>query len=286
MKYLSLPGLANPVSRLIYGASSAAMNGGRGADGALDAAFESGVNTFDTARGYGGSEENLGRWIKSRHIRGEVNIITKGCHHDSGGSRVNPEALAADLETSLKALGVDRIDIYLLHRDDAAEPVGPLIDALNQLRMEGKILCFGASNWTHGRIAEANAYARLTGQDGFSLSSVGLSVVRRVFDPWGGSIDISDNKSAQEWYAENNMPIFAYSSLARGFLVNGSGPAEYLCPENAERLRELKLEARSSGLTTAQAALRRLLEGRNTVCPIVGSASPEHIRSAAAVFDM
>ena len=162
----------------------------------------------------------LGQWIQSRNIRHKVNIITKGCHHDDNGKRVTPKDLFADANTSLAELNTDYIDLYLLHRDDESKPVSDIIEALNELQAQGNILSFGASNWTHTRIAEANEYAKKHGLNGFSVSSPCFSVAKRIFDPWGGSVDISgnENKYAREWYVENNIPVIAYSSLARSFL--------------------------------------------------------------------
>lgn len=298
MQYLTLPGLDRAVSKLIFGAAISPMNSGKGADALLDEVLEAGVNTFDTARIYGESETCLGRWINRRGVRDKVNILTKGCHPDGEQRRVTPEALFSDVETSLRCLNVDVIDIYLLHRDDESLPVEPIIDALNTLRRQGKLRCFGASNWTHGRIAEANAYAKKSGQEGFCVSSVACCAAKRVFDPWGGCVDISEDDAAQSWYAENQMPVFAYSALARGFLsgrlksdgsfadvFGGGGPKEYDCPENMERLRILETEAQRTGKTVSQTALLWLKKQKADVCPIVSSCKAEHIRASAAVFD-
>lgn len=298
MKYIDLPGPINPVSRFIYGTAIKPMTEGDNADTILDAVLAEGVNAFDTARVYGESEKCLGKWIKSQGIRSKINILTKGCHHDENGSRVTPGSLVKDVETSLKSLDTDYIDIYLLHRDDITKPVEPIIDTLNDLLKQGKILCFGASNWTHRRIAEANRYAADSGQTGFCVSSPGFSAAKRIFDPWGGSVDISDDQEAQRWYTDNNMPVLAYSSLARGYLsgklksghslphVFGHGaPMEYDCPENTERLKELELEAEEKGITVAQAAIIWLLKQEMTVCPIISPTTPQHIKSIAEAFD-
>ena len=286
MRYIELSNLKNPVSRFIFGTSVNSMTGGEGADTLLDNVFEEGVNTFDTARVYGQSEKNLGQWIKKRNIRDKVNIITKGCHHDDVGSRVTKEDLIYDVELSLKSLETDYIDIYLLHRDDPQISPEPMIDALNDLMRQGKILCFGASNWTHTRIEEANNYAKENMIQGFLVSSPCFSAVKRVFDPWGGSVDIAGDSKAQAWYAENKMPVFAYSSLARGYL-SGKGknaPKEYICTENEITLKRIEKEAEEKGLTVAQAAILRILESDMTVCPIVSPTAVQHIKDIAACF--
>ena len=61
--------------------------------------------------------------------------------------RVNPQAYASDLEDSLRTLGTDYIDLYLLHRDDPDVPVEVLLEAMEKARQAGKIREYGISNW-------------------------------------------------------------------------------------------------------------------------------------------
>ena len=303
MKYINLLELKNPISRLVFGTALDVMTSSNNADGILDAAFDNGINTFDTARVYGMSEHILGKWIQSRNIRNKINIITKGCHHDNERKRVTPKDLFSDVDASLNELNADYIDLYLLHRDDESRPVSDIVDALNELQSQGKILAFGASNWTHARIAEANDYAEKYGLNGFSVSSPCFSAAKRIFDPWGGSIDISgnNNQSAREWYIENNMPVIAYSSLARGFLsgkfksdcnksfkdvFGGSAPLENDCPENIELLKRLEIIADSRGITVAQTALAWLMSHKINICATLSPSSPEHIKSDINAVDI
>ena len=303
MNYINLPELKNPISRLVFGTAIDAMISGNSADNILDTVFDSGINTFDTARVYGMSERVLGEWIQSRNIRNKVNIITKGCHHDDNGKRVTPKDLFADVDVSLTELNTDYIDLYLLHRDDESKPVSDIIEALNELQTQGKILVFGASNWTHARIAEANDYAKRHGLNGFSASSPCFSAIKRVFDPWGGSVDISgdENKSAREWYIENNMPVIAYSSLARGFLSgkykSGTGrsfkdifgenaPVEYDCPENIALLKRIEDVSNNRGITVAQTALAWLMSHKMNICAILSPTSYYHIKSDIDAVDI
>ena len=222
-RYGKIQGLEKPVSRMIFGTAIGPMIEGKSADELLDAALVKGINTFDTARGYGRAEESLGGWMKRRDNREQVVVISKCGNCDSDGSVcVNRKVIERELAESLQALQTNYIDIYLLHRDDPKTPVSEMIDTLNKLQKEGKIKIFGVSNWTHERIEEANRYAKEHQLQGFSVSSPHFGLAEQVADPWGGdcvTITGKQNEAARNWYRDNQMPIIAYSSLARGLMA-------------------------------------------------------------------
>ena len=222
-RYGKIAGLEKPVSRMIFGTAIGPMIEGKNTDELLDAALAKGINTFDTARGYGRAEESLGGWMKRRDNREQVVVISKCGNCDSDGSVcVNRKVIETELVESLQALQTDYIDIYLLHRDDPKTPVSEMIDTLNKLQKTGKIKVFGVSNWTHERIEEANCYAKEHQLQGFSVSSPHFGLAEQIADPWGGNcvtITGKQNQVARNWYQENQMPIIAYSSLARGLMA-------------------------------------------------------------------
>jgi aryl-alcohol dehydrogenase-like predicted oxidoreductase len=133
MEYSKIEGVKNPVSRLIFGAAVQQMWRGEDASEVLDAAFNSGITTFDTARGYGGSEVSLGNWIEKRNNRNDINIITKGCMLTESKTKITSKLISQEVSQSLSALKVDFIDIYFLHKDDKTSDVGPIIETLNEL---------------------------------------------------------------------------------------------------------------------------------------------------------
>jgi len=102
----------------------------------LDAWRPLGGNAVDTARHYGNAEAVVGRWLRERDCHGDVVVVTKGGHYDmeTGRQRVTPADVDADLEASLAALGVDAVDLYLLHRDDPTQPAGTIVEHLDTLR--------------------------------------------------------------------------------------------------------------------------------------------------------
>ena len=133
----------------------------------LDRSFELGCNTFDTARIYWDSERTLGAWIRERRNRDKVVVISKGCHPHLllRHPRLSASDVTHDLHASLKALGTDFIDLYLLHFDHPTARVEPVMERLNRHMDEGKISAIGASNWSHERIASANTFAAGNGPE-------------------------------------------------------------------------------------------------------------------------
>ena len=294
--YGFVPGVGLPVSRIVFGTAIKPMIAGEDAGELLDAALEAGINTFDCARGYGKAEKSLGTWMRARDNRDRVVVLTK-CGNVGllGRVHVDAKVIRKELARSLKELQTDYVDIYLLHRDDPKTQVGELIETLNEAKGQGLIRCFGVSNWTHGRIEEANAYAAEHGLEGFSVSSPNFSLARQVKDPWGGacvSISGPEGTAARAWYAEHDMPVFAYSSLGRGFMTGRfgafdyegakrvvDGPAQkgYLCEENMRRLARAEELAEREGCGVSDIAIRYVFGSGLNLFAIMSSTNPERI---------
>ena len=228
MHYSTIPGVAKPVARLILGTMIISAQEQERSFALLDAVFEMGGNTLDTAHIYAGgnSERGIGQWMRARGNREQVVIISKGCHHNADRKRVTPFDLAADLHDSLARLQTDTIDVYLLHRDDPSLPVGPIVEAFNEHWRAGRIRAFGGSNWTHERIQAANDYdGRRTG---FSRSP---PAARTTVWPSRCSIrgGRAASRSAGRRTSRRGRGIraarcrsLAYSSLGRGFFSGAS----------------------------------------------------------------
>lgn len=107
-------------------------------------ALDLGLNFFDTANGYshGTSEEYLGRALKKNAKREDVVIATKVYFNEGHLCR---EAIAREAELSLKRLGTDYIDLYIIHRFDYGTPIEETMEALNKLVISGKVRALGAS---------------------------------------------------------------------------------------------------------------------------------------------
>lgn len=292
MKYGKVPGVRKAVSRIVLGTMIVNVDEEERSRELLDAAFELGINTFDTAHVYAGgnSERCLGPWISDRGIREKVVIIGKGCHHNADRNRVTPFDIAADLHDSLARLRMDYIDIYMLHRDDPSVPVGPIVEALNEQMHAGRIRAFGGSNWDHTRIAQANDYATANHLTPFTVSSPNFGLAEQVENPWGpGCVTLSGarNEAARRWYRHNGIGIFAYSSLGRGLfsgritrenyteIADGACRKAYCHDVNFQRLDRATEMAREKGVTLPQIALAYVLNQGLDMFALVGAASRE-----------
>lgn len=305
MHYGKIPGVAKPVARLIQGT---VMIGSDKLDYSfklLDDIYALGGNTFDAAHvyGQGDNERTLGRWIEERGLRDKVVIITKGAHHNADRRRVTPFDITADLHDSLARLRTNYIDLYLLHRDDPAAPVGPIVEVLNEHLAAGRIHAFGGSNWSHHRIEAANEYAARYGLTPFAVSSPHFSLAIQFKEPWPNCITLTGaaNADARAFYASNNMPLLTWSSLAGGFFSGRFRPdnldaftayldrlcvESYCYPENFARLERARQLAEQRGVSVAQIAMAYVMAQPFVVFPLVGCANGDEYAANAAALDV
>ncbi|MBN1937674.1 MAG: aldo/keto reductase [Anaerolineae bacterium] len=306
MQYRTIPNIDTPISRLVLGTMIVDDRELEHSFSLLDQVFALGCTALDTANVYAGghSERGIGAWMQARDCREQVVIVSKGCHHNADRKRVTPFDLAADLRDSLARLKTGYIDIYLLHRDDPDVPVGPIVDTFNEHLDAGRIRAFGGSNWTHERIQEANDYAARHGLVPFGVSSPNYGLAEQVQDPWGpGCVTLSGpaNAEARAWYRANGMPIFAYSSLARGFfsgritpdnvdqaesILDHAGFTAYCHPVNVERLRRTIQLAQEKGCTVPQLALAYIIHSPLNVFALVGAANGDEFAENVKAFEI
>jgi aryl-alcohol dehydrogenase-like predicted oxidoreductase len=304
MQYATIPGVEKPVSRLMQGTLMVNREGKPGLE-LLDAIFELGCNSFDTAHGYGGGENEriVGAWINERGIRNEVVVVGKGAHPNQDRKRVYPFDISSDLFDSLARFKFDYIDLYLLHRDDPSVPVGEIVDVLNEHHRAGRIKAFGGSNWSHTRLEEANDYAKANGLVPFVASSPNYSLAEQVREPWAGCISIGgpNQKEARAWYEQTGMPIISWSSLAGGFFSGrfrrdnldtftdyfGKLCVDSYCYEdNFKRLDRAEQLANEMGYTIAQIAMAYILNQPLNVFPLVGCNTADEFCANMAALDI
>jgi aryl-alcohol dehydrogenase-like predicted oxidoreductase len=171
----------------------------------MDAAWARGVRSFDTASSYGGgrSERTIGAWIGSRRPEG-LSVASKAFHPLEPGddSGLAPERVRRVVRESLARLGVDRIDVYLVHEPDPSTPLAATLAAFDELLDEGAIGAIGLSNVDAGYIADAIALAP-------------IAVVQNEY-----SLLVRDaEREVLPLCAEHDIAFQAFSPLAGGWLT-------------------------------------------------------------------
>lgn len=292
MKYGTVAGISKPVARLVLGT----MLEGAGlvmphATALFDDYIIAGGNCFDTAYIYGGglNERTLGQWVKNRGNREEIVILAKGAHTP----HCNPKDLTAQFEESLDRLQMDYADFYMMHRDNLDIPVSEFIDVLNEHTQAGRMRAFGASNWSIPRVEAANAYAQRKGLQGFAGVSNNFSLARLVEPMWGGSISTSDSAS-RAWFKATQMPLFAWSSQARGFFVRAH--PDYLADteltrswyseDNFQRLARAQEMSEKRGVTIINIALAYVLSQPFPTFPLIGPRALSETRTSLPALDI
>ncbi|MCD8294499.1 MAG: aldo/keto reductase [Clostridia bacterium] len=298
MKYGEIAYVDKPVSRILFGTASITSVPQQDRDALLDGIYALGVNAMDLARVYMGAEAVIGSWMEKRGNRDQLVLLSKCAHPNFlGMKRLNEKAIRKDFQKSSESLHTDHIDIYLLHRDDPKVRPGEMVEIFNAMHAEGKIGAFGASNWTHTRIAEANEYAYAHNLIPFTVSSPNYGLAEQIADPWGGgcvTVSGPSNKEAREWYAQSGMPVVAYSSLGRGFfsgrLKSGSGADEaskvldkiamkaYWCDSNMERLRRCEQLAAEKGCSVSQIAMAWIYAQSMNTYAVVSTSKPSRMQ--------
>lgn len=289
MRYRRFEPLARDLSVLVLGTASYVDAPPDTSLELLDAWWELGGNTIDTARRYGNAETIVGRWLRERDRYGDAVVVTKGGHPElkSGAQRVTPEEIDRDLEGSFAELGVDAVDLYLLHRDDPTRPAGEMIEHLDPLRRSGRIRALGASNWTTERLEEAAAFADAHDLAPFDCSSPGLSLAVPNEPPWPGCITIHDPADLA-WYERTQLPVFAWSSQAAGFFagVKGANVRAYESGANDERLRRARQLGEEHGFTANQVALAWVLHQPFPIFALIGPATVDELHDSVRALEL
>jgi len=280
----------------------------------LDAAFERGINAFDTARIYHGSESVLGEWMAAHGLREQIFIITKGGFPQRARHRASYDEVQWDLDRSLQELRTDYVDLFFLHYDALEVPPEDLVELLEAVRDSGRARAVGVSNIALKRIQECDAASASLGAPRLSAISVqfSLPVPQVPMWPWPGSISIAGDagRPARAWYATHGISVFAYSSLARGFFsdafwrglceptptvsrpragLHGDVPwlkAVFHSPDNLERYRRAQQLAQRRNVTPAQVGIAYIAHARFNVYVIAGWSDIPRCEENIAAFDL
>jgi aryl-alcohol dehydrogenase-like predicted oxidoreductase len=258
--------------RIVFGTLD--LPGGEHGARLLDRYVDAGGQALDVANVYqdGAAARAVGRWL-ARGASPRPALYAKGCHPP----RCRPELVPAEVDHARTLLGADRLDVFILHRDDPAFPVSRWAEALLAEAEAGRIGAFGVSNWTVERTAELRAHLDAAGADGLRAFSNHFSLARMVSPPWPGCLALSvDDLRA---VGELGLTVLAWSSLARGFFA-GRDAAEWDTPENRARRDRARQLAARRGSSAPAVALAYVLHRGDDVLPVVGTRSEAHLGEA------
>jgi aryl-alcohol dehydrogenase-like predicted oxidoreductase len=260
-----------------------------GAFAVLDAFVDAGLDLLDTADAYpawvpgnegGESETMIGRWLARSGKRDRVVVATKVAKwaRHPGLSPANIEAAADD---SLRRLGIDTIDLYFAHEDDAGVPLADTLGAFSRLIERGKVRAIGASNYTAARFAEALATSARLGLPRYEVLQPEYNLVARK----------EYEASLAPLVQDAGVGVVCYYALASGFLTGkyrdashlgksprGAGVGKYLDARGLRVLEALDDVASRHGATPAQVALAWLATRPGVVAPIASATSVEQLR--------
>lgn len=272
--------------------------------GMMDKYLTYGGNTIDTARvycdwlenGHSMSERTIGEWVKARNNRKDVILVTKGGHPDSSGvKRLSREDILGDMDTSLETLQTDYVDLYFLHRDDTSLPVSEIMDTLHILVEQGKTKAIGVSNWSCGRIAEANEYAAKHGKTLISVSQIQWSLAQCFPANFNDETLICMNQIEYEQYLKLNIPVMSYTSQANGlFSKAGEDGLEhvpdnlkkFVTPENVRRYKNLLDLCKRKGYSKSAVSLSYITDNKLNAGAIIGGTRMEQLEDSIKAADI
>lgn len=268
----------------------------------LDAFFDAGLNTIDTADVYsrwvpghsgGESETIIGKWLKRGHVSRDRAIIVTKVGSDMGQGRIDltEKWIVKAVEDSLKRLQTDYIDLYLSHWPDPQTPYEETLGAFAKLKEAGKIRAIGTSNLDAAQLQASLEAAKTAGLPRYDVIQPEYNLVRR--DAFEGPL--------ADLCVSEDIGVITYFSLAAGFLTG-----KYRSPDDAAgRAREARVEAcfnprglkvltaldeaaKMTGAKHAAIALAWLIAKKGVTAPIASATSLSQLESliAAATLDL
>lgn len=281
-------------SRLAYGCwriagtreqFKSAADAGASGGAALIAAYEAGYTLFDGADIYGGgqAEQILGRTLREVPGMRERILISSKCgvrhaghpNSDSPGRYdFNPDYIVQSCENSLKSLGVETVDLYMLHRPDYLGDPHEIAGAFAQLQDAGKVRWFGVSNFRPSLVSALQAAVPFP----LVVNQIEISLAQRAaFED--GTLDQC---------LERNITPMAWSPLGGGLLGDGAKrllPAQQSYQTNAI-VKELDAIAAAYSVSRTVVAYAWLLKHPARIVPIVGSTNPARIGEAVRATEI
>ncbi len=256
----------------------------------MDAAWEMGINSFDTADAYGGgrSETTIGKWLKRRGAVVRDQLLLTSKVHDPVGDGPNDRGVSRrhilrQVERSLTRLGVEHIDLYMMHKPDLATPLEETLRAMDDLVRQGKVHYIGASNMPAWLMTKALWISDKHNLHRFEWVQNGYSLMNR-----------SDDLEMLALCADQRLGYTPFSPLAGGWLTGKyRSPADfsegsrmttrsdpyqkYVNQHTFDSLARLRSEAEQRGVSMGGLALAWMLADPRITSPIIGPRKPAHL---------
>jgi aryl-alcohol dehydrogenase-like predicted oxidoreductase len=266
----------------------------------LDAFVDVGFNSIDTADTYsrwipgnkgGESETIIGNWLKQGGGRRERVLIFTKVGHEMGPNKkgLSRRYIKAEVEDSLKRLGIETIDLYQSHRDDDSVPMQETMETYAELIREGKVRSLGASNFTAARLKESLDTATAHGLPRYECLQPRFNLYDR--DDFEGELE--------QLCQKENVGVIPYYGLASGFLTGkyrspadfgksqrGSRMADYLNPKGKRILASLDEVAAAHRVNPAAVALAWLIARPAITAPIASATSVEQLKDFSAAAEL
>lgn len=247
----------------------------------MDAAWEAGITTFDTADAYGGgrSETAIGKWLRAKRVEVVLSTKTFAPMAEGEDSGLAPARVQRQVESSLERLGVERVDMYLAHAWDDDVPIAEVAGVFEELVGAGKIGAYGLSNVNGVQLREALA----VGAFGWVQNSYSL-------------LDRESERDVFPICVDHGLGFTPFSPLAGGWLTgkykrNEPAPPGSRMTQRPEGYAHLQNDAVFDGLERLQdlgdpatLAFGWLLGEPRVTAVIVGPGRPAHLEPALAAL--
>ncbi len=300
MKYNKLGSTGLDVSRICLGCMSFGVSDRGNHAWTLDEeasrpfiqkAVEAGINFFDTANVYsdGTSEEITGRALADFANRDEVVLATKvhgQMRKGPNGWGLSRKAIMAEIDHSLRRLGMDYVDLYQIHRFDRRVPIEETMEALHDVVKAGKARYIGASSMWAWQFAKAQHVAERNGWTKFVTMQNHYNLLYR-----------EEEREMLPLCADQGVGVIPWSPLARGKLTRDwdeatarsetdeFGKTLYRSADK-EIIDRVAMIAAERGVSRAQVALAWVAGHPTVSAPIVGATKMVHLDDAIASVDL
>ncbi len=287
MKYINTFSEKCEVSQVALGCMRIGNMTDKEADRYLAEAVELGINYFDHADIYGRGkcEEVFGAALKRNPtLRDKIYIQTKCSIVPGSMYDFSKEHIISAVDGSLKRLGVDKIDVLLLHRPDLLMEPSEVAEAFDELQAKGKVDAFGVSNHSPMQIELLQKEVKQK----LAINQMQLSITNANMIASGANVNLPCEDGVnydgylRDYCRLKGITIQPWSPLQYGFIAGS-----FLINEKYEKLNATIEElSEKYGITPTGMAIAWLMRMPENMQPIVGSTNPERIKAVAEATDV